>query len=490
MKVQSKTKAQLINELEDLRKKNKALKITEATLHESEATLNSIFRAAPTGIGLVSNRIILQANDRLCQILGYSREEIIGKDARIIYPSQEDYEYVGREKYEQIRKFGTGTVETRFKRKDGKVIDVLLSSTSFNPKNLDEGVTFTVLDITESKQAERAFRESKEKYRILIENANEAIFVAQDGFLRFFNPKTLEMSGYTIEEMAQMPFVEMIHPDDRQMVTDRYQRRLKGEALPAVYPFKIVDKKGEVKWVEISAVKIDWDGKPATLNFLSDITKRKAAEDKIKKSLAEKEVLLKEIHHRVKNNMQIISSLLRLQSRMVKDKDALEMFKAGQSRIHSMVLVHESLYKSKNLSRVDFSGYVSRMTTHLFSMYSPRVTQISLNLDVKEIFLDINRAIPCGQIINDLVSNCLKHAFEKRKSGEISVMMKIDKQNRVTLAVSDDGIGFPDGLDFRKTETLGMQLITDLVSQLNGTISLDRNGGTTFKINFLSSKDQ
>jgi len=214
-----------------------------------------------------------------------------------------------------------------------------------------------------------------------------------------------------------------------------------------------------------------------------EIAERKKAEEQLRASLEEKEVMLREIYQRVKNNMQIVSSLLRLQSRYIKNKKLLEMFKVAHDRIKSMALVHEGLYRSRDLARIDFSDYVKKLTTHLFSVYSSVSKNINLKLEVEEIYFDINTAIPCGLITNELVTNSLKHAFPEGESGEICI--KIDKNlDKYTVILKDTGKGFPKDEDFLMTETLGMQLVTDLVKQLNGTIHLDRKDGTKFKINF------
>ncbi len=193
-------------------------KRSEEALQDSEDMLRSIFRAAPTGIGVVSDRVITQANERFCEILGYSKDELLGQDARMVYPCDEDFEYVGREKYAQIRDKGTGTVETRWQRKDGKVIDVLLSSTPLDLNDLSIGVTFTALDITDRKKAVKALEESEEKYRLLVENANDAIFIIQDEIVKFPNHKTEEMTGFSEKELSEVPFINIIHPDDRELV--------------------------------------------------------------------------------------------------------------------------------------------------------------------------------------------------------------------------------------------------------------------------------
>jgi len=277
--------------------------------------------------------------------------------------------------------------------------------------------------------------------------------------------------------------------------------------------FDRLEKKGEIE--SVGPPSIDWLGVPLKtkgrtigvltvqsytegvryseedkniLEFISEqvamVIERKRAEEQIKVALEEKEVMFREIHHRVKNNMQIISSLLRLQSRQIKDKKILDCFNVSQNRIRSMVLIHESLYQSKDLARINFSDYINRLTIHLFSIYRIGANSISLKVEVGDVFLDINRAIPCGLIINELVSNSLKHAFPDGKKGEIAVKMNEDKRGNYTLVVRDTGIGFPEKVHIHKTETLGLQLVTDLVSQLNGNIKLTRLGGTEFRIVF------
>jgi len=195
-------------------------------------------------------------------------------------------------------------------------------------------------------------------------------------------------------------------------------------------------------------------------------------------------VLLREIHHRVKNNMQIISSLLNLQAAQLKDKKDLFLFKETQNRIRSLALVHEKLYQSKNLSMIDFAEYIRSLITYLWQFFMIDSETIRLHLDLEEAYFDINTAIPCGLIVNELVSNILKHAFPVGRKGEVRIVLVRADGNKFMLVVQDDGIGFPENLDFRKSETLGMQIVTMLVQQLDGTIELEREEGTTFKIVF------
>jgi two-component sensor histidine kinase len=224
------------------------------------------------------------------------------------------------------------------------------------------------------------------------------------------------------------------------------------------------------------------------IEYVRDITPRKQAEEALRASLHEKEILLKEIHHRVKNNMQVISSLLSLQSRHLTDKAAIEMFRESQQRIRSMALVHEKLYQSKDLSRIDFSKYIESLIMFLFHSYRVNSDLVRMKTEVRNVLLDINSAIPCGLIINELVMNAFKHAFPGGRKGEIIVSLRPSGDDRFILSVSDDGVGFPAGLDFHKTETLGMQLVTMLVDQLDGTISLERKRGTRFEVVFRELK--
>ena len=219
------------------------------------------------------------------------------------------------------------------------------------------------------------------------------------------------------------------------------------------------------------------------LDLEDEITRRRKIEEQLRSSLADRETLLKELHHRVKNNMQVISSLLNLQSKYVKDEQMSTIFVESQNRIRLIALLHEKLYESKDLARIHFGEYIRSLVAYLFSIYRVNRDVVKVEINTEDIFLDIATAIPCALIINELVSNSLKHAFPDNREGEIHVDFYYRKDNEFILVVSDNGIGFPE-LDFRDTKTMGFQLVTTLVDQLQGTIELDRNGETTFRIIF------
>jgi len=215
-----------------------------------------------------------------------------------------------------------------------------------------------------------------------------------------------------------------------------------------------------------------------------EITERKRAEEQIKASLREKEVLLQEIHHRVKNNLQVISSLLNLQSGYLECPQASDIFKDSQHRVRSMALIHEKLYRSENLAEIDFGEYIQDLAAYLFRSQNASSRGITLTVQAEHVFLDVDAAVPCGLIVNELVSNTLKHAFPNGQTGESQIAMRADANHHVTLIVSDNGVGFPPELDFGQTESLGLQLVNTLVDQLDGTIELYHKNGTNFKITF------
>jgi two-component sensor histidine kinase len=212
-----------------------------------------------------------------------------------------------------------------------------------------------------------------------------------------------------------------------------------------------------------------------------EIVHRKAAEETITASLNEKEILLREIHHRVKNNLQIITSLIRLHYRQITDPGTIHALQDSESRIRSMALVHEKLYHSTDLANIDFTDYIRSLTTSLITAYATDPHRIRLVIDVKDVSLDINRAIPVGLIMNELVANALKHAFPEGMSGKITITGRRTPAG-ITLSVQDNGVGLPEGLDWRNTTTLGLHLIITLIRQVNGSIELNCNGGTAFEM--------
>ena len=271
---------------------------------------------------------------------------------------------------------------------------------------------------------------------------------------------------------------------------------------------KIIAADGSNKffWCTASVSARDEDGRPKmVVEFLRDITEKKQTEQALQvaydqsiiyakqlkeqveertRAEKEKEVLLREIHHRVKNNMQVISSLLKLQSGSIEDKRAVDMLKESQDRIRSMALVHEKLYESKDLTNIDFDEYIKYLVQILFRSYEINREKIRLKLNIEKIELNIEKAIPCGLIVNELLLNCLKHAFTDGGEGEIEVSLLFINGNEVELAVSDNGVGIPEEMDLKNSGSLGLKLVNILTDQINAKLDLDRSKGTKFQIRF------
>jgi len=237
--------------------------------------------------------------------------------------------------------------------------------------------------------------------------------------------------------------------------------------------------------VEISLSPLVTDQGRMVMSIVRDITERRRAEELIQTSLREKEALLKEIHHRVKNNLQVTSSLLRLQAGAVGDPGAREMFEETENRIRSMALVHEKLYQSTNLSRIDLADYIRSLGELLSRSSAIRPENVALEVTGEAVFLEIDEAVPCGLIVNELLSNALKHAFPEHRRGRIDVRLGVEPNGWVSLNIRDDGIGLPPQFDFNRTGTLGLQLVQGLVQQIDGTIAVQpREHGAEFDVTF------
>jgi PAS domain S-box-containing protein len=341
--------------------------------------------------------------------------------------------------------------------------------------------------VIDSRQKEEALRESLDKYRTIIENIQEGYYeVDLAGNFTFCNDSLCRILGYPREKVLGLNNRQYMEEESARKIYSVFNQVFKtGEPVNFV-GLEVITGDGLNHHAEFSVSLVrDTQGQPRGFRgIVRDVTERKRAEEKIKTSLQEKEILLKEIHHRVKNNLQVISSLLNLQAYNSSDPQLLKILREGQNRIRSMALVHEKLYQSKDLSRIDFAEYIRNLAVHLFHSYQVDPGRVQLKQDIEGIFLDINTGIPCGLIMNELISNSLKHAFPGGRSGNVYLELKRQDDRRLCLVVRDDGIGLPEGLDIQKTKTLGMQIVTLLAYQLDGTIELSRKQGTEFRILF------
>lgn len=495
MKDKEKPKKQHIDELTKLRQRIARLeeleanhRRTEEALRDSEERHRKLFEEAQDGIILADEEtgVIVACNRAAAELVGRDQSELIGQHPKILHPPHEVNEKFSETFKKHLGESEEKILETQVITRTGEIKEVAIKANTLNlnGEKLLQGI---FRDVTERKRAEEKLRESEEKYRTILDNIEEGYYeVDLAGNFTFFNDSLFKMLNYSKNELMGMNNQQYMDEESAKRIYEIFNKVYKTGRPSKGVEFQVIRKDRVKKRSEIS-VSLIKDSKDRRIGFrgiVRDITERNLAEEKIKASLEEKEVMLREIHHRVKNNMQIMSSLLRLQSGKIKDKRILEIFKTSQSRIRSMAFIHESLYQSEDLARIDFSDYTRRVTTHLFSLYGARTAPINYKVEVKDVFLDINTAIPCGLIINELVTNSLKHAFPDDRRGEILVKMRADKRGKHILIVKDTGIGFPEELDFRETETLGMQLVADLVIQIEGSIKLNREGGTTFTIVF------
>jgi PAS domain S-box-containing protein len=443
-----------------------------------EDSLEGIYQSTPQGR-------FITVNPALVRIFGFQNEiEMCRVDVHDLYVSREDREFwMG----EILKKGEVRNLEIRVKRKDGAPFTALETSRVVRNSRGDilcfEGF---ISDITERKRLEDEQAESAALYRALFENANDAVFLlGLDGRHVKVNRKASEMTGYSIEELIGLDAQVLVPVSEIPDARERFRSIIEGRSFP-VYERTFRKKDGTEIPVEINSSLIrDADRKPRFVQrIVRDISVRKARERALQAALQEKEILLKEVHHRVKNNMQVVSSLLNLQSRHVKDPQDAEAFREGQRRIRSMALVHEKLYRSGSFSRIEFGGYLRQLADQALQTGDKKPGSVRLNLEVEERSFDIQTAIPLGLIVNELLSNSLKHAFPGERRGEVSIALQPGEGREFILAYADDGVGLPSSFDIRRSESMGFQLVCLLVEQLEGRLEIESERGTRFRIYF------
>ena len=396
---------------------------------------------------------------------------------------------------------GAGNLDHRLGVKGDDELSALAKAGNEMAGKLKEShtsVTNLNREIAERKNAEEklsrlyeTLEKSEERFRLLVEQAPDAIAVFDVDENRFIqaNFQAEKLFGCSREDLLKSGpwrFYTPIQPNGRPIDESRKESRervLAGEEV--VIERAIHNAEGKKLICDLRLVRLPSADRRLIRNSFIDITERKQAEEKVKASLLEKETMLKEIHHRVKNNLQVIQSLLNLQAMKIKDPQSLEIINQSRDRIRAMALVHEKLYKSPDLAQIDMTDYLQGLSIGLFHSSQVSPHKVKLKLKMEEVQLGINEAIPLGLILNELVSNALKHAFPRGREGEIRVGLALVDEGLIRLSVRDNGIGLPGEVDFHKAESMGFQVVSALVQQLGGSIELDREVGTEFRITFL-----
>jgi len=472
--------------------------ITQQRHNEEELLfLSSITQQVSDAIMVTDTEYkITYVNQAVVDLYGYSEEELKGKDP-IILNALPLAEEIQNDINRTVSSGKIWTGELINKRKDGSSLHIESRiSPLYDKKDQIYAHVGIYRDVTLRKQAEDELRRERDKAQNYLDIARVIIvIIAADQRVTLINKTGCEVLGYKEKEIINKNWYDnFLSKSYIKSVKDVSIQLFAGDIPVIKYSENpVLTKSGEERMIAWhNTVLRDEEGRIThLLSSGEDITERRRVEDRIKASLREKEVLLKEIHHRVKNNLQIISSMLYLQSRYIKDKQTLNILKESQNRVKSMALIHEKLYQSSDLARIDFYGYIRSLAAHLLNSYGVDPNAVNLDINVEDVLFNLDTAIPCGLIFNELVSNSLKHAFpedwELLKPGETRHKIIIDihaENNTVTMTVSDNGIGFPVDQDFRNTESLGMRIVISLTEQLNGDIELDRTDGTAFKIRF------
>ncbi len=468
----------------DLAAANQELEVLRA---EAVSELVAIVKSSDDAIvGMTLNGMIQSWNRGAERVYGYRAEEVLGRPISVLCPPNRLDEVPTMldriARGEHVR-----NVEMVQRRKQGERIDVSLTISPV--KDADGcvmGASAIARDVTVKRRIEAALRESEARFRMMADTAPVMVWMAgPDTHITFINKRWLEFTGRTMQEEIGDNWFTGIHADDLDRCRKSYLEAFKSEQ-PFFLEYRLRRRDGEYRWIMDTGVPLfDEEGRfGGYIGTCMDLTERKDMEDQLRRMLKEKESLLREVHHRVKNNLQVISSLLNLQSASIKDPVVNQLFRECQVRITSIALLHETLHRSHDLSRIKMGDYIRTLTGHLFRSYGVDPNVISLELNVDDVEFDIDTGLTCGLIIDELVSNCLKHAFIDDSSGTVHIDLLDHVDGTFTLCVSDNGIGIPKDGVLNNPDSLGLELVTLLAEKLDGSTELRSGAGTEWQIRF------
>jgi PAS domain S-box-containing protein len=472
-------------------------KFTEEALRKSEERYRAIVDDQTELIARFQvDGTLIFVNEAYCRYFGQSRSQLIGNRYQsLIVP--EDQEKITQHLNSLNLENPVETIEHRV-----MVAGEVCWMQWINRAVFDEQGNFVEFqsvgrDITERKQIDEVLRESEERWQLALRGNNDGIWdwnvKTNDAF---FSGRWKEMLGYEDYEICNHldEWAKRVHPDDLGCVAQLIQDHFSKKTPFYISEHRILCKDGTYKWI-LARGQALWDekGKPVRIvGCHTDITERKLAEEalryheeQMKESLREKEVLLGEIHHRVKNNLHIISNLLYLQANRSEDMRTREILQDSRNRVDSMALIHESLYRVQNFSEINLAEYVRKLSANLLSIYKVQPDAIPFKINAKtDILINLEQAIPCSLIINELITNALKHGLQNNRDGEVFVTLERSPDNQLILSVGNSGNTVPADFDLKNPKSMGLKLVVTLVKQLKGVIEIERGDKTVFVIKF------
>jgi PAS domain S-box-containing protein len=462
-------------------------KKTEEALIESEQKFSQMAGNIADGLWIGTRYEFLYINDAFENIWGIKKEELI-KDPSLLERSihPDDLDRL-KKKHPERRSESEGTDEQyRIIRPDGEIrwIRARRFPVLDERKNVHRTAGI-ITDITERKKIEDALHLSEKRFKEMADTLPLLVYETDEkGNITYFNKAGLSYTGYTLDDFSKgLTLPMMFPPGEMERAVENANRTMSGVYVGSI-EYLLKRKDGSLYPAIINTVPIVWEEKViGRRGVVMDISELKKAEEKIKSSLKEKEVLLSEIHHRVKNNLQIISSILRLQSSTINDKRISDIFLDAQHRIITMGLVHEKLYKSDNFAKIDVMEYVSDLVRTITSSYSVTPEKLKVEYDIEPIFIHLDTMIPIGLILNELLTNSMKYAFPDGRKGVIHISLK-KTEDLFKLSISDNGIGFPENFIIENSQSLGLRLVSTLCEQINGKLIYTNHSGSTFDIEF------
>jgi PAS domain S-box-containing protein len=451
---------------------------------ESEVFYRAVFENSRDAIGLSLAGTHVFVNPAYLKMFGYQdHKELVGKSILDLIAASEHARIMTYMKIRDKNENPPGFYETRGRRKDGTEFDMEVTASSYFR---DEKIfTLVILrDISAQKKAAQSLIDSENRFRTLAEASPVGIFYQDlEGNCLYVNHQWQEITGLSWEQGIGLNWLESIHPEDQIGIWDEWESQIQASGK-FHHELRFVQPNGSIRWVNVQTTSIS-DTEQKVLGYvgtLEDITSRKSFEVQIQRSLHEREVLLQEIHHRVKNNFQVMLSMLNLQMRKLQAPEAHEVLQTSHNRIRSMSLVHELLYDSRSITQIEVRKYFKELTRELTSLYMAEMP-VKIEFDLNPIHLSFEQAMPCGLLLTEILTNSFKYGFPNNYTGQAKIFITLKQANdNLLLQIEDNGTGSKDSIESK--QGLGLRLIKSLISQLNGHHTLEQSPGIIWKIWF------